>query len=321
MSTPQTPLRPSLTHSQPVPRHLVHRTAIAEVFPTDSAIVGDGEVLVACQLPVAHRLYNDRAQPFVDPLLILEAARQSSLLCCLRHLGAAANAHFVVRSAELQVRQPLPHAPGAPPWDVLFHCAPSNLRTVDGALVGGHLDLRLHADDRELATVSFIFAALTPESYQSLREPGLQQARTYEPEATPPSSHPLSPGLLGREHADNVVIAEPDPANTQDLPVIVRTEHPSYFDHPLDHVSAAVMVEACRQAAHSACPTPAAECDLATFAAEFTSFAELGVPLTARVGGGLPCDDSNAEFTVELVQFDSVVATVAVGLRSIEADA
>ncbi len=45
-----------------------------KVFPTDSAT--DGEcVLIACQLPVGHALYNGQAQPFVDPLLVLEAAR------------------------------------------------------------------------------------------------------------------------------------------------------------------------------------------------------------------------------------------------------
>ena len=223
MVSPQMPLRPSLVHSQPVPKHLVHRTAIAEVFPADSTSDGD-DILVACQLPVGHCLYNDRVQGLVDPLLVLEAARQSALLCCLRHLGAASDAHFVVRSAELHVHQPLPHTPGAPPWDVHFRCTPSNLRIVDGALAGGQLDLKLQAGDRDVAAIAFTFAALDPEFYRSLREPGMRRAQAYAPAATPPSLRPLAPGWLGREHADNVVIAESGPANPHDYPVIVRTK-------------------------------------------------------------------------------------------------
>lgn len=145
MALPQASLWASLAHSQPVPRHLVHRRGIAEVFPTDSAIDGD-DILVACQLPVAHRLYNDRVQPLVDPLLILEAARQSAILCCLRHLDGADAATFVVRNAELRILHPLPQTPGAPPWNVHFRCTPSDLKTIDGTLAGGRIDLTLHAD-------------------------------------------------------------------------------------------------------------------------------------------------------------------------------
>lgn len=317
MVEPQTSLRPALSYSQPVPRHLVHRTAVAEVFPTDSAPDGD-DILVACQLPVGHRLYNDRAAALVDPLLILEAARQTALLCCLRHLGASSDATFVVRSAELQILRPLAQPPGTPPWDVLFRCTPSNLRTVEGALAGGQLDLTLQAESHDVAKVSFAFAALAPELYSSLREPGLRRAREHTAVEPPLSPRPLAPSPLGRERCDNVVIAEPTLGTPNDFPVIVRTDHPSYFDHPLDHVSAAVMVEACRQAAHAACRTPATECDLATLAAEFTSFAELGVPLIARVNDRPSGADAEVPFTVELLQLESVVATVDVGLQSIE---
>lgn len=224
----------------------------------------------------------------------------------------------MVRSAELQILRPLAQTPGAPPWNVLFRCTPSNLRTVDGALAGGQLDLRLQAESYDLAKVSFAFAALAPELYCSLREPGLRRAREHKAVGPPPSPHPLAPSWLGRERCDNVVIAEPALGTPNDFPVIVRTDHPSYFDHPLDHVSAAVMVEACRQAAHAACPTPVAECDLATLGAEFTSFAELGVPLIARVTDRPSGADADAQFIVDLLQLDSVVATVNVGLRPIE---
>lgn len=117
------------------------------------------------------------------------------------------------------------------------------------------------------------------------------------------------------------MIAEPLDGSSTDLPVIVRTDHPGYFDHPLDHISAAVMVEACRQAAHAACPTPAAECDLFQFSAAFTSFAELGAPLVTRVVDDRAGAEGDSEFAVEPVQFDAVIATVTVGLHPLEVTA
>lgn len=316
MSTPQASLKLPLAHSQPVPRHLVHRTAIAEVFPTGSTTDGD-DILVACQLPVGHRLYNDRNVVLVDPLLILEAARQAALLCCLRHLGAAPDATFVVRSAQLRVLRPLPQPPGTPPWDVQFRCTPGNLRFTDDTLTGGQLVLTLHADGSEVASISFDFAALAPGPYRSLREPGMGSARDHTP-ATPPRYQPLEPGSLGRKCVDNVVLAVPGADAPRDWPVIVRADHSGFFDHPLDHVSAAIMVEACRQAAQATCPSLAVAGDLVSMQAEFTTFAELGPPLYARVADAPapPNDQKEANLTVTLIQLGAAIATVDVTLRS-----
>ncbi|MBB1030375.1 hypothetical protein G6027_05640 [Dietzia sp. SLG310A2-38A2] len=303
-----------LSHTHTVPRNLVHRRAVAEVFPTDSATDGD-RLLVACQLPAGHALYNDREQPFVDPLLVLEAARQSAILCCLRHLGAAPDACFVVRSAELRIVHPLRHEPGDPPWDVILHCHPDDLRTIDGELAGGTLRMTLHANDVAVASISFAFSALAPELYRSLREPGMQRARDHTP-ATPPRYLPLEPGHLGRKNADNVVIAAPDAETPRDWPVIVRTDHAGFFDHPLDHVSAAVIVEACRQAAHATCPALAVTGDLVSMHARFSAFAELGPPLYARVADVPLSTHEEASLTVSLIQLGASIATVDVTLRA-----
>lgn len=302
-----------LCHTQTVPRHLVHRTAVAEVFPTDSVADGD-RLFVACQLPAGHALYNDRAQPCVDPLLILEAARQSAILCCLRHLGAAPDACFVVRSAELHILQPLRNDPGDPPWDVVFHCRLNDRRTFDEVLAGGTLQMTLHAGGTAVAWISFAFSALAPALYRSLRAPGMRRAQYYSPE-TPPRYRPFEPHELGRKNADNVVVAAPDAGTPRDWPVIVRTDHPGFFDHPLDHVSAAVMVEACRQAAQAACPTLGVSGDLASMHATFTDFAELGLPLYARVADAASAEQEEANRTVSLMQLGVSIATVEVTLR------
>lgn len=311
---PQPTVGVKLCHAQTVPKHLVHRRALAEVFPTDS--VTDGEcVLIACQLPVGHALYNDRVQPFVDPLLVLEAARQSAILSCLRHLGAAADACFVVRSAELHIHHPLGFTPGDAPRDVVFRCRPRQLRTRDGMLAGGELHLTLYADGSPCASVFFAFAALTPESNHLLRAPGRNRSAGYTPGASAALA-PFDASLLGRRNPENVVIAIPHADTPHELPVIVRTDHPGFFDHPLDHVSAAVLVEAGRQAAHAACCTPPARCDLASLRADFTAFAELGIPLFAHVADAPACDHNDSTIRVTLHQLGAPLATVEVTLRS-----
>ncbi|OLT16522.1 hypothetical protein BJF78_13955 [Pseudonocardia sp. CNS-139] len=82
---PQTGPRPGpavetpLTYDRTVPRQMVHRAAVAEVFVTDAVQVAEKQVRVAVQLPPSHGYFGDHASGQVDPLLLLEAARQAGI--------------------------------------------------------------------------------------------------------------------------------------------------------------------------------------------------------------------------------------------------
>ena len=70
-----------MEYTRTVPRHLVHRHAVAEVFLTDYRIESDSAYQVAVQLPVSHRIFDVSSEQH-DPLGVAEAFRQAVVLLC-----------------------------------------------------------------------------------------------------------------------------------------------------------------------------------------------------------------------------------------------
>ena len=79
-----------LSFEQTVPRSLVHRVALAEVYVADSLQSGDEEFVLAIQIPRAHCVWFDRRVAYHDPLSMAEAARQGVYVVVHRHIGLPA---------------------------------------------------------------------------------------------------------------------------------------------------------------------------------------------------------------------------------------
>src|SRR5687767_13816783 len=93
----------ALSFEATVPRRLVHKRALGEVFLTGSAALDDDNFVCAGQLPRSHSFFNDGPPGWYDPLLVLEAARQAGLLVSHEYLGVPIGSQFLVTSIYVTV--------------------------------------------------------------------------------------------------------------------------------------------------------------------------------------------------------------------------
>ncbi|WP_460370035.1 AfsA-related hotdog domain-containing protein, partial [Actinocorallia lasiicapitis] len=98
----------ALHFDRPLPHPLVHKSGIGEVFLTDHAPLPGGGILLAGELPVAHRYFNDLPVPRLDLMPLLELCRQGCLVFAHAHRGVAGDRRFVLRSLTGRLTGALP---------------------------------------------------------------------------------------------------------------------------------------------------------------------------------------------------------------------
>lgn len=87
-----------------VDRRLLHRRALSEVFLTDTAAVDGQRFLAGAQLPSSHAYFTDHpGHTAVDPVLLLECARQAETYGAHRHLGVDDGTTFVLQSWSMRL--------------------------------------------------------------------------------------------------------------------------------------------------------------------------------------------------------------------------
>ncbi|MFF6997576.1 AfsA-related hotdog domain-containing protein [Streptomyces sp. NPDC008313] len=112
--------RSRLSFLQPVPRHMVHRAAIAEVFLTDAVRTGEHSFLVAAQWPRDHALYSPGSDGASDPLLFMETIRQSLVYLAHAFYGVPLTHRFIGFGSEFEITDPAPLRIGGEPVPVVL---------------------------------------------------------------------------------------------------------------------------------------------------------------------------------------------------------
>jgi len=290
---PSAPENAWLRFDRNVSRELVHRRALPEVLIADSVQVADDEFLIGTQLPRANILWSDRGYPFHDPLLAIEVCRQAGLAIPQRYYEVEPDWQFISKEIFLRVLDLAAFADNesSPPEGVL-RVRFTNKRERRGRLRDLTVESELTIDGQSAATVSGDMMFFPKTTYQRLRA----QQRTHKsPDGDLPQaiSRPVDPARVGRIFYRNVTIAESDVSSSADgesrYVVVVDHGHPVFFDHPLDHVPGALVIEVYRQSAIAAAAGDGARapatavvtrCDV-----QLADFAELSAPLecSARV--------------------------------------
>lgn len=302
-------------------RLLVHRRAIMEVFVTDAARLGDETFAVAVQAPRAHSYYNDHTQrpELLDPLFLLEAARQAVTVVAHQWLGVSYDTSFLISDwtteftdlAALRTR-------GDVPDEFVVEVTTRDLKRRGTRLLAARLECVFVVGGRRAGTSGIVAGYLSRDGYLAHRE----KSRGNVPPLSSDMPHdrlgdPVAPHRVGRERTGNVVLTEVEHLGGPELlraSLDVPVQHPAMYDHPLDHVPAMALLEAARQAAVLAAGAPAERRYVYAFGATFSRFVELDSPVTVAV-----TPSGEERFTVDFRQDGASVCTVTVGVAGLPA--
>ncbi|MFI0816209.1 ScbA/BarX family gamma-butyrolactone biosynthesis protein [Streptomyces sp. NPDC021098] len=313
---------PDLDFSRTVPKDLVHREALSELFLTDSRKLTDGHFVAAAQIPPSHAYYTDHTgRSPIDPLLLLECCRQAETHAVHAHFGAPRATVFILRSWSMRLPGAATARIGPGPAELVMDVTTHDSRWRDGTLLATTYAMRLSVAGQYLGEVSLRAAYLPGGMYAAMRA----KRRGSAPPTSDAFRHlrdgtPVPPGRVGRARAENVVLLDavpgPDSVSARLRPA---GEHPSLFDHPLDHFPGMVLMESGRQLAllHAAEFMSGSEqpWELTDLDASFRTYAELDSPLllTARPA---PDHEPGAELrlSVAFEQDEQVVAEADITL-------
>ncbi|MFG1796201.1 ScbA/BarX family gamma-butyrolactone biosynthesis protein [Nocardia sp. NPDC049149] len=236
-----------LRFEQTVPRSLVHRSAVNEVFLTDAAVIGKREWAVAAMLPRSHMLFNDGGNPdYLDTIAIMEVTRQVTEYVAHEFVKVPDNQFLVFRDMRIDVFAPERLRTGPDPARVVTIV---NARTSEG--LAKH-PVTIIVDGNECARAGGRWLPLPLHYYEYIRQRARTKTLGRNPEPTravDPSSM-LAPDRVGRHHPKNVLLAEGARTTDSGMTFLLTFDpaHPFFFDHPMDHVPGMLMLEAARQA-------------------------------------------------------------------------
>ncbi|WP_167837569.1 AfsA-related hotdog domain-containing protein [Nocardia altamirensis] len=236
-----------LRFEQTVPRSLVHRSAVNEVFLTDAAVIGKREWAVAAMLPRSHMLFNDGGNPdYLDTIAIMEVTRQVTEYVAHEFVNVPDNQFLVFRDMRIDVFAPERLRTGPDPARVVTIV---NARTSEG--LAKH-PVTIIVDGNECARAGGRWLPLPLHYYEYIRQRARTKtlARDHEPVRAVAPEAMLAPERVGRQHPKNVLLAEGAATADSGMTFLLTFDpaHPFFFDHPMDHVPGMLMLEAARQA-------------------------------------------------------------------------
>ncbi|MFC7331438.1 AfsA-related hotdog domain-containing protein [Marinactinospora rubrisoli] len=308
---------PALGYDRTVPRGLVHRWALSEVFLTDSRRVDETRFTSAAQLPPSHAYFGDHLEHprWYDTLLVLESSRQAVTHAAHVHQEVPTATTFMVTSWSVELTDPGALAHGERPGRLRIDGDVTGRRVRGGRLRRLVFEMGLELDDRPLGRIAMDVSATPTDQYHRLR--AMQRGGPVPTAFTlpaEPAGTPLPPAEAGRRDPVNVVL---DGVRRSDEGLAARLSPRSFrnrsmYDHPYDHVPAMVFSEAARQCAlllaEDAGPDRVVRLD-----GEFRKFAELDAPVELTAGAA-PAGAPAGGHRMTAVQQGEVVAEVTVVL-------
>lgn len=242
-----------LSFDQPLPRGVVHKSGIGEVFLTDSVQLAPDRFAMAGELPRSHAFYSDHAAAPRGAALMagVELMRQTLYVLAHRHLGVAEADKYVLRGFESSLTSVGAALTFDEPVQVVLLLRVADAFTRGGVVCGARVEVELAAvDGPALAHFGASYSWMGPERWAALRATAV--GRT-DPGALPRGRAPglVEPATVGRADPANVVLAEPVVRADGTITAVLRSDpfHAPLYDHPGDHVSGMVLAEGWRQLA------------------------------------------------------------------------
>ncbi|HLS78411.1 MAG TPA: ScbA/BarX family gamma-butyrolactone biosynthesis protein [Nocardia sp.] len=316
----------TLTFDRNIPRGIVHRESIAEVFLTDAQPTPDGAVFAA-QLPRNHSYFSDHrgTATTYDPLLLIEVFRQVAIYYAHTFLGVPRGEKFIFGSADFAIADPEILRIGNCPGHCVIEARVVADKRRDDRVVGLSLEMVAEIEGKEAAREVMVYQWMPAPVWARIRERGRGAlglpAQHSIPEQLPVAR--MRPGAVGRHNPRNAILANPALAGEElSALTIIDTNHPSLFDHALDHVPGMLQFEAARQvamaAANAVLGLDTTRMVMHRLTIEFLRFAEFERDTVAKATvERAPGEPGGARARVSLVQGVDVVAAgeVELGFR------
>jgi hypothetical protein len=307
-------LTPRLTTT--VPREYVHRAAVSEVLLTgwEAAAEPAGpdrpdEFAVSAQWPRSHSFFT-QSGGYQDPMLLIESVRQIGSLLAHAEFGVPFGHQFLMWDMFFNTCPELLVA-DAVPTEVELRTVCRDIVRRGRVLGGMRYDVTVLRDGKALATAGAAFSCTSPAVHRRLRAgrptttdrvvpPAIDPAAVghsddrhvllaepksrpeaepkSRPEARPESRSEARPESRSESELKSALKPEPRSASgTGDRwELRVDTAHPTFFDHPVDHIPGMVLLEAARQAALVSTGMPDAL--LVGLKSNFARYAEFDAP-------------------------------------------
>ncbi|MDQ2583528.1 ScbA/BarX family gamma-butyrolactone biosynthesis protein [Saccharothrix yanglingensis] len=230
-----------LKFQQTIPRSLVHRAAVSEVFVTDMNILGPDRFEVGAQWPRRHTFFGPRTEASHDPMLYAETCRQAGLLIAHRAYGIPLGHNFLLDHKTYSVDEGGLATVGRP-VDVTMRVSAHEVKYRSKDVAGMRLDFECFRDSHRIGTMSERWRCVSSSVYRRVRGDHFA-ATPFQAKVLPT----VDPALVGRERPEDVLVARTDAPGTWSLQF--DPDHAVLFDHGVDHVPGMVLSEGARQAA------------------------------------------------------------------------
>lgn len=234
-----------------VPRSMVHRAAVSEVFLTSAERLGDLHFRCNAQLPRTHSYFSEHThrRAHYDMLLLLEVFRQASIYISHAFLEVSPQDKFIYLDSVTAIVDRALLSIGDRPASAVIE-----VRVVDeyirhGSRSGVTLDMSLSINGQVAARHERMSIRwMTGAAWDKTRARGIAAVPAdADPRSQLPD--PLSPPEVGRHWLNNVVLGREvtERAGVLSSVLIVDRNNPAIFDHPLDHIPGMLLLEGFRQ--------------------------------------------------------------------------
>lgn len=259
-----------------VPKRFVHRQAVAEVFLTDCLAHGDNRFLIGAQWPRLHAFYWSCTGRY-DTMLLAETLRQCAIYLAHVRYGVTLRSKFTMQRMQVDAAVDLLTI-GSHSAEVDIAASVTVTDRRDGKLSAFTVAVDFRIDGQLVGSGSADANVLLPPDYVRARWRGGSPKR-HQRSSMPP---PVDFNAVGVRDSSAVVLGAHSggPASGRWL---LRTDvtHPVLFDHPLDHVPGALVLEAICQGARLFLAQPRA--DVQSINVKFRRFLEIDEPTTVAV--------------------------------------
>lgn len=258
----------SVRFDRPVKRQFVHRASTAEVLPTDFRRTATNDFVAGLQWPRGHAFYQ--LVP-LDSALVVESIRQLTILTAHLGYGVALGHPFVMPRLGFRTWGELRVEAGRA-VEVSARLQAMNLRrTRSGELRSVRVQAELAQGETSVAGGYADALALTRAEYARVRG-------RYDGARPAPSLPSVAPRPAEVGRSERYVTLR---SGSRGLEVIADPENPVLFDHLVDHVPGAALIESCLQAVRLRSGNP--DADFARFDATFHRMVEFTAPNTLEV--------------------------------------